>query len=105
MRMRLGDKNMMKRLKFLIVTVIAVLALSVPSVSAAATCGDAGQFNSTCQVITDLFTAILTVGAILVTGENAGTIIGIVVILALIGFILDMARGKNSYLRRKFEKV
>lgn len=95
-----------KKLKIAAVVLIG-LFLSVMTASAtnATTCTDAGEFSGVCDVLVNIFNATIAVISIVTTGNNASVVITAVIVLAIVGFIIDLARGKNSYIAKKFEKI
>lgn len=91
--------------KITILIVIAILATIIPVSATTAACTSAGDFSGICDVLTSLANGTLAVVEILFTGANASTIIEAAVILTIVGFILDLMRGKNSWVRNRFERV
>jgi len=89
---------------FKILIVVSAILMSVSSASAVV-CTDAGDFASICTSLSGLFNASIALVTIVATGSNASTIIMAAIILAIVTFFIDLARGENSYLRRKFQRI
>ena len=87
-------------LAVLFITGIAFLAFPVSATS----CSDAGQYNSTCQNIVDFGTLVLAILSVLLTGTNAGIVIGAIITIVIVTMIFDLAKGNNSLVRKYFNK-
>lgn len=92
--------------KYLTVFLIAVgmIVLTASNVGATA-CSDAGDFEGVCTSLSGLFNATMALISIVATGSNASIIITAAVILAIVTFFVDMARGEKSWLRAKMRNL
>lgn len=88
----------------MLLIVAGVFALSASAVSATS-CTDAGDFVGICNTVIGIANGTLAVISILFTGNNASIIIEAALIVTIVGAILDLSRGKSSWLRSKFERV
>ncbi len=95
---------MNKKLSVLLMIALVSMGVLIPSASAT-TCTDAGDFSGVCTVLVSIFNGTMAVISVITTGTNASIIIEAVIIIAIVTFIVDLARGKNSYIRRKFGEV
>ena len=86
----------------LILVIFGIMSLNT---AVATSCSDAGSFEGVCGTIVGLFNASMAVVSIIVTGDNASIIIEAAIVLAIVAFIIDLARGKNSWIRNKFDRI
>ena len=83
--------------------VLAVFLMTAFIIPASATdCSNAGDFSGICDTFIGIANGSLAILSILFTGSNASIIIQAAVILAIIGAVLDLARGESSFLRKHF---
>jgi len=96
---------MIKKTSVIYISLAVLAFMAMGQVASATTCTDAGDFSGVCDVLVNIFNATMAVVSIVTTGDNASIIIEAVVIIAIVTFIVDLARGKNSYIRNKFSKL
>jgi hypothetical protein len=94
--MQIKNKN-----SIIVVALMAMAFLGFDGVALATNCTDAGDFSGVCAVLVNIFNASMAVISIVTTGNNASIIIEAVIILAIVTFVVDLARGRNSWIRGK----